>query len=111
MITASKSDVSNSSSFARLFDEEMLQELIIMRDMVQDMYEDRKENTILQDDLMVMKDEKQEFPENMHEMEIQLHEAKETLAKYVHENEVCSSILPSISAQNECFGAFERQAR
>ena len=85
---ASTSDVSNSSSLARLFDLEMLQELIIMRDMVQEMNEDRKENTILQEELMAMKEEKQELLENMHEMEIQLQYAKETLAKCVHENEV-----------------------
>ena len=48
-MAASTSDVSNPSSLARLFDEEMLQELIIMRDMVQEMYEDRKENTLLQE--------------------------------------------------------------
>ena len=46
--------------------------------------------------------------ENMHEIEIQLYDVKETLAKYVHENEVCNSCLSSISSQNECFGSFER---
>ena len=47
----------------------------------------------------------------MHEMDTQIHDAKETLAKYVHEKEVCNSILPSISSQNECVGAFERHTR
>jgi len=84
----STSDVFNSSSLTRLFDLEMLQELIIMRDMVQEMNEDRKENTILQVELMVMKEENQELLENMHEMDIQPHDAKETLAMYVHEDEV-----------------------
>ena len=84
----STSDVSNPSSLARLFFEEMLQEIIIMRGRVQEMYEDRKEKTILQKHLMAMKEEKQELLENINEMEIQLHDAKETLAKYVHENEV-----------------------
>jgi len=37
---------------------------------------------------MAMKEENQELIETMHEMEILLHEAKETLAKYVHDNEV-----------------------
>jgi len=37
---------------------------------------------------MALKEEKQELLENMHEMEIQLHDAKETLAKYVNGNEV-----------------------
>ena len=64
-----------------------------MRDMVQEMIEDRKENTILQEELMAMKEEKQELLEKMHEMEILLNYAKETLAKYVHEHEVCNSSL------------------
>ena len=85
---SSTSDVSNPSSLARLFDEEMLQEFIIMRDMVQEMYEDRKESTIIQETLMAMKEEKQELLENMHEMEILLYDAKETLTKYMHEHEV-----------------------
>ena len=42
---------------------------------------------------MAMKEEKQELLEKMHEIEIQLHDAKETLAKHVHENEVCNSSL------------------
>jgi len=108
---ASISDVSNPSSLSRLFDLEMLKELIIMRDIVQEMNEDWKENTILQEELMAMKEEKQELLENMHEMEIQLHDAKKTLAKSVHEKGVCNSILSSISPQNECFGAFERHTR
>jgi len=44
-------------------------------------------------------------------MEIQLHDAKKTLANYVHENEVCNSSLSSISSQNECLDAFERHTR
>jgi len=32
-----------------------------MRDMVQELYEDRKENTIIQEQLMAMKEEKQEL--------------------------------------------------
>ena len=106
VMVASTSDVSNSSSYIRLFDLDMLQELIIMRDMIQDVSEDRKENTILQEKLMAMNEENQELLEKMHEMEIQLHDAKETLVKYVNESEVCNSSLSSISSQNECFGAF-----
>jgi len=37
----------------------MLQEIIIMKDMVQELYKDRKDNTILQEQLMAMKEEKQ----------------------------------------------------
>ena len=57
-MAASTNDVSNPSSLARLFDLEMLQEHSIMRDMVQEMNEDRKENTILQEELIAMKEEK-----------------------------------------------------
>jgi len=46
----------------------MLQELILMRDMVQEMNEDTKENTILKEGLMAMKEEKQELLGKMHEM-------------------------------------------
>ena len=60
---------------------------------------------------MAMNEEKQELLENMHEMEILLYDAKEILAKYVHENEVWKSSLSSISSQNECFGDFERHTR
>ena len=66
---------------------------------------------IIQDNLIAMKEEKQELLENMHEMEIQLHDSKETLAKYVHENELCNSSLSSIPSQNKFFGAFERHTR
>ena len=85
VMEASTSDVYNPSSLARFFDEELLKELIIMRDMMQELFEYRKENTILQEKLMALKEEKQELLEKMLEMEIQLHDAKETLAKYVHE--------------------------
>ena len=59
-----------------------------MKDMVQEMNEDRKENTILREELMAMHEKKQDIIEKMHEMEIQIHDAKETLYKYVRENEV-----------------------
>ena len=78
--------------------------------------------------LIAMKEEKQELLEKMHEMETQLHianenlsrmhemetqlqDAKETLAKYVHEKQVCKSILSSNSSQHECVGAFEKHTR
>ena len=59
-----------------------------MNDMVQEMYEDKREIIILQEQLMAMKEEKKYILEKMLEMDIQLHDVKETLAKYVHENEV-----------------------
>ena len=60
---------------------------------------------------MSMKEDKQELLEKMHEMEILLHDAKETPPKYVHEHQVCNSSLFSVSSQNECFSAFERHTR
>jgi hypothetical protein len=36
---------------------------------------------------MSMKEEKHQLLEKLHEMETQLHEAKETLTKYLHEHE------------------------
>ena len=89
VMEASLSNVSNPSSLEKIFDKEMLWKLYIMTDMVQEMYEDKRESIILQEQFIAMKEEKQELLEKMHEMETQLHGAKETLAKYVHEQEVC----------------------
>ena len=47
-----------------------------MKDMVQKMYEDNRESTKLQEQLVAMKKEKQELLQKMHEMETQLHDAK-----------------------------------
>ena len=105
-MAASSSNISNQSSLERLFDKYMLQKLYIMRDMVQEMYEDNKESTILQDQLISMKEEKQKLLEKMHEMETQLHDVKETLAMYVLEKEVWNSSLSSISSEDECVGSF-----
>jgi hypothetical protein len=44
-------------------------------------------------------------------METQLHEANETLTKYMHEHEVCNVSLSSNSSQDECFGVFENHTR
>jgi hypothetical protein len=44
-------------------------------------------------------------------MEIQLHEAKETLSKYMHEHKVCNVSLSSNSSQDECFDGFENHTR
>jgi hypothetical protein len=60
---------------------------------------------------MAMKKEKDQLPEKLHEMETQLHEAKETLTKYMHEHEVCNVSLSSNSSQDECFGVFENHTR
>jgi hypothetical protein len=60
---------------------------------------------------MAMKQEKDQFLQRLHEMEIQLHEAKETLTKYMHEHKVCSVSLSSNSSKDECFGGFEKHTR
>jgi hypothetical protein len=89
----------------------MLKEFVTMRNMVQEMWEDRKESIVLQEQLMAMKEEKHQLLEKLHEMETQLHEAKETLTKYMHEHEVCNASFSSNSSQVECFGVFENHTR
>ena len=55
-----------------------------MNYMVQEMYEDKRGSIILQEQLIAMKEEKQELLEKMHEMETRLHIANKTLEK-MHE--------------------------
>jgi hypothetical protein len=107
MEEASNIDSSHTSSLSKFFDKEMLKELLTMRDVVKEMWEDRKESITLEEQLMAMKEEKDQLLEKLHEMEIQLHEAKETLTKYMYEHKVCNIILSSNSSQDECFGVFE----
>lgn len=125
---ASLSDFSSQYYLSKLFDKEMLHKLYIMIDKIQEKYEDKRERKILQDQLIAMKEGKQELLEemhnmetwlhiandnfeNMHEMETQLHDAKEALAKHVLEKEIWNSILSSISSQTKCIGYFERNTR
>jgi hypothetical protein len=58
-----------------------------MRDLMKEMCED-KESISLEEQLMAMKKEKDQLLEKLHEMENQLHETKETLTKYMHEDKV-----------------------
>jgi hypothetical protein len=111
MEESSNNESYHTSSLAKLFDKDMLKAFVIMRDMLQDMWEDRKESIVLQEHLMAMKDEKHHLLEKLHEMETQLHEAKETLAKYMHEHEVCNVGFYSNSSQDECFGVFENHTK
>jgi hypothetical protein len=111
MEEASNIDHSHTSSLSKFFDKEMLKELLTMKDMVQELWEDREESIVLQEQLMAMKEEKDQLLEKLHEMENQLHEAKETLTKYMHEHEVCNVSLSSNSSQEECFGVFENHTR
>ena len=108
---ASNIDSSHTSSLSKFFDKEMLKEFVTMRDMVQDLWEERKESIVLQEQLMAMKEEKHQFLKKLHEMETQLQEAKEILTKYMHEHEVCNVGLSSNSSQDECFGVFENHTR
>ena len=97
---------SHTSSLSKFFDKEMLKELLTMRDVMKEMCEDRKESIALEEQLMAMKKEKDQLLEKLQEMENQLHEAKETLTKYMHDHEVCNGSLYSNSSQEECFGFF-----
>jgi hypothetical protein len=89
----------------------MLKELLTMRDVMKEMWEDRKESIALEEQLMAMKEEKDQLLEKLHEMETQLHEANEALTKYMHEHKACNVILSSNSSQDECFGVFENHTR
>jgi hypothetical protein len=111
MEEASNNDSSHTSSLSKFFDKEMLKEILTMRDVMKEMCEDRKESIALEEQLMAMKKEKDQLLEKLHEMEIQLHEAKETLTKYMHEHKVCNVSLSSNSSQDECFGVFENHTR
>jgi hypothetical protein len=102
MAEASNIDSSHTSSKSKFFDKEMLKELLTMRDVVKAMWEDRRESISLEEQLMAIKKEKDQLLEKLHEMEIQLHEAKETLTKYMHEHKVCNVSLSSNSSQGEC---------
>jgi hypothetical protein len=84
MEEASNSERSHTSSLAKFFNKEMLKKFVTMRDMVQEMWEYRKERIVLQEKLMAMKEEKHQILEKLHDMESQLHEGKQTLTKYMH---------------------------
>jgi hypothetical protein len=111
MEEASYIDSSPTSSKYKFFDKEMFNALLTMKDMVQELWKDRAESIVLQEQLMAMKEEKDQLLEKLHEMENQLHEAKETLTKYMHDHEVCNVSLSSNSSQEECFGVFENHTK
>ena len=72
MEEASNIDSSHTYSLTKLFDKDMLKAFVTMRDMVQEMWEDRKESIFIQEQLMAMKEEKHQLLEKLHEMETQL---------------------------------------
>jgi hypothetical protein len=104
MEEASSIDSSHTFSLSK-------EELLTMRDLMKEMCEDRNERIVLEEQLMAMKQEKDQLLQRLHEMEIQLHEAKETLTKYMHEHKVCNVSLSSNSSKDECFGVFEKHTR
>jgi hypothetical protein len=101
MAVASSSDSSHTFSLSK-------EELVTMKDLMKEMYDNK---IILEEQLMAMKQEKDQLLQRLHEMEIQLHKAKETLTNYMHEHKVCSVILSSNSSKDECFGGFESHTR
>jgi 3-phenylpropionate/cinnamic acid dioxygenase small subunit len=103
MEEASSIDSFHISSLFKFFDKE---EIITMRDLMKEMCEDRNMNIALEEQLKAMKEEKDQLFQRLHEMEIQLHEANETLTKYMHEHKVCNVSLSSNSSQDECFWCF-----
>ena len=107
----SSSEVSKSSSFTRIFDEEMKQDFYILRDMVQILYEDGSERTIICEKFIDMKQEKEGILQIMHEMDMQLHHVQEALTKHMLELEVNHSNLSSNSSSDRCVGSFEKHTR
>ena len=108
IMTTSTSEV---SSFPRFFDDDMKRDFIILKDMVQILFEDRRESTKLREQLFSMKEEKEEILQILHDMERQLHQAQEALTKKMHEEEVIHSNLSIVSSLEICVGSFEKHTR
>jgi hypothetical protein len=79
MEEASNSESCHTSSLAKFFDKEMLKEFVTMRNMMQEMWGDRKERIFLQEQLMAMKEEKHQLLEKLHDMETQSMRKKKPL--------------------------------
>jgi hypothetical protein len=110
---AKMAEASSSNSFhtillSSVFNKE---EILTLRDLMKKMCEDSDVRIVLEEQLMVMKQEKDQLLQRLHEMEIQLHEAKETLTQYMHEHKVCNVSLSSNPSKDECFGGFESHTR
>ena len=63
----------------------MKRDFIILKDMMQIQFEDRRESTEFCEQLFSMKQEKEEILQILHDMERQLHQAQEVLTKKMHE--------------------------
>jgi len=108
MTTACTSEV---SSFTRLFNDDMKNEFIKVKDMVQILIEDQRESVKLHAQLLAMKDEKEAILQRLHDMEKQLLQAQEALSKNKREEEVNHSNLSSVSSIEKCVGSFEKHTR
>jgi hypothetical protein len=105
MEEASSSNSFHTFSLSSFFSKE---EIILMKDLMKEMYD---KNIALEEQLMAMKQEKDQLLQRLHEMENQLHEVKETFTNYMHEHKVCNVSLSSNSSKDECFGGFESHTR
>ena len=56
-----KTSTSEVSSFTRFFDEDMKRDFIILKDMVQILFKDKRESTEFREQLFAMKEEKEEI--------------------------------------------------
>ena len=65
-----KPSTSEVSSYIRFFDEDMKCDFIILKDMVQILFEDRRERTELGEKFFAMKKEKEEIIQILHDMEM-----------------------------------------
>jgi hypothetical protein len=61
MEEASNIDSSHTYSLYKFFDKEMLKEILTMRDVMKEMWEDTKVRISLEEQLMAMKEEKDQF--------------------------------------------------
>ena len=107
----STSSTSEGSSFTKFFNDDMKNEFLKVKDMVQILIEDQRESVKLHAQLMAMKDEKEIILQRLHDMEKQLLQAQEALSKKMHEDEVNHSNLSSISSIGKCVGSFEKHTR
>ena len=110
------SSASEVSSFTKLFSDDMKEEFIKVKDMVQILIEDQRESVQLRAQLLAMQEEKEAILQRLHDMELQLLQAQEPLSKKIPHlqdvnHEVNHSDLSSVSSIEKCVGSFERHTR
>lgn len=77
----STSSTSEVSSFTKIFNADMKNEFIKVKDMVQILIEDQRESVKIHAQLLAMKDHKETILQRLHDMEKQLLHAQEALSK------------------------------